>query len=45
MSDHTIGDNIEEREKLFPIAAMAVGGYIAIMTFGYFIGNFIYQIP
>lgn len=45
MSDHIIDDNSKKREKLLPVAAMAVGGYIAIMTFGYFIGNFIYQIP
>lgn len=45
MSEQTIGSNSEEREKLAPIVAMVIGGYIAIMTLGYFLGNAIYQIP
>ena len=45
MSENVITDNEKEREKLLPVAGMAFAGYVLIMTFGYFVGNFIYQIP
>ncbi len=45
MSEQVIAENSKEREKLLPVALMAFTGYVVIMTFGYFVGNMIYQIP
>ena len=45
MAEETLQANDAEREKLMPITLMALGGYVVIMTLGYFIGNMIYQIP
>ncbi|MCY4263779.1 MAG: hypothetical protein OXE78_02855 [Gammaproteobacteria bacterium] len=45
MTDQVMHQHTEVRESLRYIAIMAVGGYIAIMTFGYYVGNAIYQIP
>lgn len=45
MSEHVIADNDNEREKLLPVVLKIFGLYVGIMTFGYFVGNMIYQIP
>ena len=36
---------IPEREELVPIVTRIAVCYVCIMIAGYFIGNFIYQIP
>ena len=45
MSEHVITDNAEEREALVPVVTKIFALYVTIMTFAYFIGNAIYQIP
>lgn len=45
MSDQIIEDNSEHREQLVPVVAKIIGTYAAILTFAYFVGNMIYQIP
>ena len=45
MSEHVIENNEAEREDLVPVAGFIVGGYLLLLTLGYFVGNAIYQIP
>ncbi len=45
MSEHVIEDNAAEREQLVPIVTRIFGLYVTLLVLGYFVGNFIYQIP